>query len=101
MSSQRPRKGKLAIVVTLAALVVTPAAAFTWDRHMTTGWQIFVDCFQDMLFDEAAHRRHCPPGPPVPPVEGPTANQTPTVVVVAMPPSSSSPAPSGSTSSGS
>ncbi len=76
MTSHRPRRGRIAIVLTLAALIVTPAAAFTWDTKLMRGVQHFVQCWDDMWSNEAAHIRNCPPGPPVPPFEGPTANMT-------------------------
>ena len=76
MTGQRPRKGRIAIVLTLAALLVTPAAAFTWDTKLMRGVQHFVQCWNDMWSNEVAHIRKCPPGPPIAPVEGPTANQT-------------------------
>ena len=80
---------RLAIGVTLGALLATPVFAFTWDSNMMQGVQHFAACWDHMLNNPGAHRRICAPG--IPPVEI-------DIVGTGTAPPSSSPSYSGSSS---
>ena len=60
----KTKQRKLAIGLTLGALVATPAAAFFWDDNVMEGVDHFVECWGYIWNDPEAREKLCSPGIP-------------------------------------
>lgn len=59
--AQTARRHALAGIL-LGSMALAPASAFAWDQDIVDQFDHFIDCFDLMISDPAAHAAECGPG---------------------------------------